>query len=96
MDIITLDEPISAPAPTEPLPQTIPAFQLYPSLDTRPKEAEVSAPPPQTAPEGAVAAAEPLVSVSAPPPRSELDVKVAEAVEQMRSMGFHDDGRSLC
>lgn len=63
-------------------PQQVPAIKLYPSL-TRSTESP-SAPPLLNS------------TLEAPPssePKTDLDVKVAEAIEQMRTMGFHDDGK---
>jgi len=69
-----------APTPSAPeLPQSMPALKLYPSLKTQ------NAPQSQAGPsttQSSTKSSEEIV----------LDTKVAEAIAQMRAMGFHDDG----
>lgn len=70
-----------APTPSAPeLPQSMPALKLYPSLKTQ------NAPQSQAGPsttQSSTKSSEEIV----------LDTKVAEAIAQMRAMGFHDDGK---
>ena len=92
MDIVMLqkDEPkpaptSAAPAPSAPQmpPQSIPAMKLYPSLKTQ------SPPQSQAGPSSAPPSTKSSEEMA-------LDAKVAEAIDQMRAMGFHDDGELWC
>lgn len=69
--------------PSSHLPSGVPAVKLYPSLNSSGV----------TGASGATGPAAVPAHVQAPSKHAALDAKVAEAVEQMRAMGFHDDGR---
>ena len=75
----------AAPAPSAPQmpPQSIPAMKLYPSLKTQ------SPPQSQAGPSSAPPSTKSSEEMA-------LDAKVAEAIDQMRAMGFHDDGELWC
>lgn len=54
---------------------------------------EASAPPASEQSSSAASSPAPVRSVCEPPKKlSDLEEKVAQAVEQMRAMGFHDEG----